>query len=122
MIPLSALFISVCIYDLKTNDKNDLDSLSIGTSSVIILFYLIYYLFEKLNQNEEFFIYSKIDFWIVAGLVMYSSGTFFTLVSSQNKFTEDQYRTTYNFIMSSFALFRNALFLVGFILLPKKKS
>lgn len=121
MMPMGMIFILVCIYDYVTSTTNQLDSLSIGTSSVIVLFYLIFYLIEQLEETNTTFIYSKPDFWIISGLVMYTSGTFFTLITSQSKFTEEAFRGTYMLILSSFSLLRNILFLVGFYILPKKE-
>jgi len=121
MLPLGVVFSFVCFYDFYTSPKNQLDSLSIGTSAIIILFYLIFYLYEQLNFTTEGFLYEKSDFWIIAGLVMYTAGTFFTLITSESKFTEENFRATYMLILSSFTLVRNLLFLIGFYMIPKRK-
>lgn len=120
MLPIGLVFFLICVYDFLTSAKNQLDSLPIGTGAVIILFYLIYFLFEQLNDTANTFLYTKPDFWIITGLVMYTSGTFFTMITSQSKYTEENFRATYMLILSTFTLLRNILFLVGFYILPKK--
>ena len=119
---LSAVFLYVCVYDFLTSDKNDLDSISIGTSSIFILFYLIYFLIEYINENNDLLFHKNTHFWIVAGLIMYLAGSFFTLISSSNKFTQEVFRPTYMIVITSFALLRNTLFLVGFFISKRTET
>ena len=66
------------------------------------------------------FIYTLDKFWIVASLLVYSTGTFFLFISAEAYFVDPVFTKNYILINNSFLLLKNIVFSIG--LLIKDKS
>jgi amino acid transporter len=64
--------------------KTNFDSISASIESVTIIILSIIYFFEQINQQQENFIYSSANFWIVLAIMVYLSGTLFLFIMARN--------------------------------------
>jgi hypothetical protein len=83
-----------------------------GTTLLIILFALIFFYFQLSNPNN-LFISSSPSFWIVSGILLYKTGTFFLFlyVNSLNQ----NAKANFYIINSIFYLLESVLFTIGFL-------
>lgn len=117
---LSILFIIfIVIYDLVTHFRF-IDSIPIGFESILILVFSFYYLYEQMNDVNNLFIYSRYQFWIVIGIMLYLAGSFFIfiLASHVNKVILDQFW----FLTNVFYSIMNILFAIAFFIGGKSKK
>lgn len=57
-----------------------IDSIQIGIETIIILVFSFYYLYERMNDTTTLYIYSNFHFWVILGVVLYLSGSFFIYI------------------------------------------
>lgn len=85
---LSALFIIVAIITLYRSfinlDSTKFDSIASSFSSLLLIIYSVYLLYEKIQIPDSTFVYGTFEFWIVVGLMIYFSGTFFLFLQAKN--------------------------------------
>jgi len=116
---LSAFFIVfTSIYNVQTNFRN-IDSIPIGVETILILVYSFYYLYEQMNDNSTLFIYSKYQFWIVIGFLIYLAGSFFIFIFS-SKWTSVDFFAKYWYVTNGFYAFMNLMFIIAFFMKAKK--
>ncbi len=60
---------------------NQLDNLSIGIESIILIILSLYYYFQVVRTSDDLMIYSRPNFWLVTAFLIYASGTFFLYIS-----------------------------------------
>lgn len=66
--------------------QNRIDSIPIGIESVLMILFSFYFLYDQVNNIQNTFIYNNYIFWIVLGIMIYLSGSFFIyLYASQSK-------------------------------------
>lgn len=72
------------VFDIAYNFSSHLsfDSIPVTIESILVISLCIYYFFEQLNKMQHEFIYSKPEFWAVAGIMLYLAGTFFLFVQA----------------------------------------
>lgn len=115
---LSILFIIfTSIYNVNTNFRN-IDSIPIGIETILIFIYSFYYLYEQMNDTTTLFIYSKYQFWVVIGFLIYLAGSFFIFIFS-SKWTKYDFFAKYWYITNGFYAFMNLMFIVAFYLKVK---
>jgi hypothetical protein len=115
IIGLSILFIIFLIFFYLANKKNTLviDSVPIGIETILILIYCFYYLYEQMNDVSTMFIYNKYSFWIILGMVIYLSGSFFIYVFA-NQFSKEI--NQYWFITNILSILKNIFFAIAIYL------
>ena len=87
----SPVFLSVCAYHFYLDlYKSNIDSISITIEYLFIIAYCLIYFFEELNEPNTTIIYTSYKFWIVLGILIYSTGTFFFFMQS-SELTEAQW-------------------------------
>lgn len=67
-----------------------IDSIPLSTSAVILIIFSILFLFEEIQSPRIGFIYSSPKFWIVVGIMIYFSGTFFYFLQFADFSAADQ--------------------------------
>lgn len=84
------LFITGCMYlvfyisyTLTEKTGVSIDSIQIGVETIIILVFSYYYLYERMNDTTTLFIYNTYQFWVVLGIVLYLSGSFFVYLFAE---------------------------------------
>ncbi len=102
---------------LKTTS---LDTIPIAVSSIVLISGSIFYLFETIQKPEITFVYSKQSFWVVVGIMIYFSGTFFLFLQFDSLSRADQLNFwTINLIC--FVL-KNIFFSISFTLKPENQQ
>lgn len=77
IIVISLLFIGFCLYNIINTPIKKFDSVQASIESILVIAYCIIYFYQQLNQPQVTFIYASYTFWIVIGILIYLSGTFF---------------------------------------------
>src|SRR5690606_7537286 len=88
---ISPLFIIFSIFQFLNSTSYYIDSLSITIENLIIICFTIFYFYEQLVLPQQNFIYSSFRFWIILGILIYSTGTFFFFLQS-DKLADDQWK------------------------------
>ena len=110
---------SVCSTFFNPAVKDNIDSISITVEYILLIVYSLFWFFEQLNEPNTTFIYSTHTFWIVVGILIYSTGTFFFFAQSNN-FTNDEWERWLP-INHIFTIVKNLAFTVA-IAIDKKPS
>jgi membrane-bound ClpP family serine protease len=99
--------------------SNHIDSIPITVEYILIIIFCLLFFFEEINEPNVNFIYSTYSFWIIIGILIYSTGTFFLFMQSENLSDEewDRWRII-NFV---FTLVKNIFFSIA-ILMKKEES
>lgn len=120
IIILSILFsLFLIIYNLTTKVVN-LDSIPIGFETILILFYSFYYLFEQTNDTTNLFIYTKYQFWIITGIMIYLSGSFFIYIFANQ--IDLKLLKQYWFLTYAFYVLKNIFFVVALFVYVKSQK
>lgn len=84
------LFLIFSIYQYLTDTQYVIDSLSITVEYLILICFSLFYFYEQLATPQEKFVYTSFRFWIILGILIYSTGTFFFFLQS-DKLTDAQW-------------------------------
>lgn len=115
----SIIFVlSATVYNIRTNFLN-IDSVPIGIETILILIFSFYYLYEQMNDTETLFIYTRYQFWIIIGFMIYLAGSFFVYIYASQ--IDPDLLKQYWFLTNIFYVFMNSFFVIG-ILVSRKKS
>ncbi len=74
---------------IKSNPEDEIDSLSISVEYILIIIFTLFYFYEEISIPQATFIYSTKAFWIITGILIYSAGTFFLFLFSENLSDEE---------------------------------
>jgi hypothetical protein len=105
------------IFTSLAGDSLTIDSIQIGIETIIILVFAYYYLYERMNDANTLFIYNTYPFWVVIGIVLYLSGSFFVYIFA-GFLTEDEIRR-YWVITNIFSIVKSILFAVALLIHAK---
>jgi hypothetical protein len=121
IIVLSSCFICflALFYALNKKDAIVIDSIPIGIETILILIFCFYYLYEQMNDVNTIFIYNKYTFWIILGIIIYLSGSFFIYVFA-NQFSKEI--SKYWFITNILSILKNIFFTIAIVLNAQKVS
>lgn len=97
-----------------------LDSLAIGVESIFVLAYSSYFFYEQVNNPSVLFIYNDYKFWIITGIMIYLSGSFFIYIFA-NQIPSQQIIQYWNFIYI-FSAVMYILFSIGILILGLKPT
>lgn len=123
IIYFSMAFVVFLFIYIPTAEFKRIDSIPIGMETLLILTYSFYYLFVQMNNSRVLFIYNQYQFWIVVGMMLYLSGSFFLYIFA-NLLPTEQVRK-YWFIIDIFLIIKNIAFTIAilvFALQPRKKT
>ena len=115
---LSPLFILFAIFQFLNSQNKSIDAISITIEYILIIVFCIFYFFEEINQPNATFIYASYNFWIITGIFIYSTGTFFLFMQSDNLTTAEWEQ--WSIINYIFTILKNLFF--GIALVMKKDS
>ena len=100
----------------SSGGQSDIDSISITVEYILLIIYCLFFFFEELNEPNTTFIYSSHRFWIVVGILIYSTGTFFLFMQSNNLNDEEWNRwLIINYI---FTIIKNVFFGIAILIKP----
>lgn len=115
IIAISPIFFMFAIFQFFNPEvKNNIDSISITIEYILLIIYSLFYFFEELNEPNTTFIYSSHSFWIVVGILIYSTGTFFFFMQSNNLSDEEWYR--WSVINDIFTIIKNLFFSIAIVI------
>lgn len=80
IVILSVIFLAFLLVHINMARMERIDSVPIGVETVLILFYACCFLFEQLNDQRILFVYSRYQFWVAIGCMLYLSGSFFVYI------------------------------------------
>ena len=106
-----AFLIFTIVQYLTSGAKNDIDNISITVEYILLIIYCLFFFFEELNEPNTTFIYSSYRFWIITGILLYSTGTFFLFMQSSN--LSDSQWDRWLIINYVFTTIKNLLFCVA---------
>ncbi len=106
------------VYNFIIKSILDYDYIFQAVEFILLLAFCILYLFQKVKNNKSEFVYNTYDFWLVAALLLYCAGTFFSfLVITSEKRTPDIIEFEY---ISRFGnIFKSILITVAFTINSK---
>lgn len=94
-----------------------IDSIQIGIETIVVLVFSFYYLYEKANDTTTLYIYSSYTFWIVIGMVIYLSGSFFIYLFADSLSMEEV--SKYWFVTNILSILKNIFFTIGIVVNSK---
>lgn len=124
IIKLSTIVFTIIVItnlylNIRDSNKETFDSIPISISAITLIIYSIFYLFDKMQNPEIGFIYSTSNFWIVVGIMIYFSGTFFLFL--QYSTLSNQEQESFWIINLICIILKNIFFAIAFYL-PKEKE
>jgi hypothetical protein len=110
------LFIGISIFDLSQTNAESFDSLPTVVECLILIALSIFYFYEQLTDSSSLFLYNTANFWIIVGVILFFSGSFFVFIYAQSNAHLPGFNTTFKLIMGISSLIENILFLIAFII------
>lgn len=110
------LFAAFSFYDYSITPGNDFSYQPLAAECLILLVYLIYFFYEKIQINTSVPIYQTKIFWIAVAFIIYSSGNFFLFLYSNNPVKDEEYFFQYTIIYSTFAILKNIALCTGILI------
>ncbi|MFL5788804.1 MAG: hypothetical protein ACJ748_12170 [Flavisolibacter sp.] len=117
---ISTLFVLFLIVYYCTTKPRSIDSIPIGLETIIILLYSFYYLYEQMNNTANLFIYNKYQFWIVTGIMIYLSGSFFIYIFANQ--IDRKLLMRFWFLTNAFYVLKNVFFAIGILIHVKQEK
>lgn len=109
LLVASFLLFTVFIITYFINvEFNMIDSIPIGVESILVILFSIYFLYQEINQATTVFLYNKPKFWIIAGFLIYLSGSFFIFLYA-NQVPKDELNSLWS-IINVLNLLKNLFF------------
>lgn len=115
-IPIFLLF---SLYQYISGLSDKIDSLSITVENLILICFTLFYFFEQLVEPQDKFVYTSFRFWIILGILIYSTGTFFFFLQS-DKLSDDQWKDWS--LINYFCTILKIIFFSVAILMKKENS
>lgn len=113
---LAALFLVFSIFDLTQTKAESFDSLPTVFECLILIALSIFYFYEQLTDSSSLFLYNTPNFWVIVGVILFFSGSFFVFIYAQSNSHLPGFNTTFKLIMGISSLIENILFLIAFII------
>lgn len=113
IVSVSIAFIAFLIFYYLFAKAKSIDSIPIGIETILILIFSFYYLYEQIQDTETLFIYTKYPFWIIIGMLIYLSGSFFIYIYASYLPTKEIAK--YWIFTNVFAILKNIFFAIAII-------
>ena len=117
LITSCSFLIFLTIYGATITAKG-IDSIPIGIETILILLFSFYYLYEQMNDTETLFIYSKYQFWVIIGFMLYLAGSFFIYIFAN----QTKEALNYWYFTNIFSILKNIFFSVAVFIYTKQRS
>jgi hypothetical protein len=114
MIVISILFLTFIVLYYSLEKYRIIDSIPIGLETILVLIGCFYYLFEQMNDTNNLFIYSKYQFWIISGIMIYLAGCFFIYIFGSQ--LDKEFLVKYWFLTNIFYIIKNIFFCTAILL------
>lgn len=118
ILVLSSAFIifSSIYYFLERGET--IDSIPIGIETIFVLLYCFYYLYEQMKNTDTLFIYNTSTFWVVVGLMIYLSGSFFIYIFAN----QSKEALHYWYFTNIFSILKDILFVLAIVINARTKE
>ena len=117
-----AFIIFLSIYTILAKIKQ-IDSLSIGIESILVLSFTFYFLYELVSKPSTTYIHIDYRFWISLGIIIYLASTFFIYIyADQLSYKEI---SKFWFLTWIFYILKSVFFFIGMLVYyhqPKKNA
>jgi len=111
-----SFFVFLAVYFVSAKYSR-LDSIPIGLETLLILIFSFYFLFELTNNSKDTFIHYNFRFWVVIGMIIYLSGSFFIyLYANQLSTTEGK---KFGILIDFFYILKNIFFAIAIFIFYK---
>lgn len=120
IIYISLAFATFNVYHTISSNHRGLDSIPIGIETILIFLYCFYYLYTQMSDLGDVFIYSKYQFWVIVGFMVYLGGSFFIYIFFN--ILDRKIVLEYWFLTYVFYIIKNILFAIGISLYGKQKQ
>ena len=115
-------FLLYAVYDYLNSPPDTFDSIPSVTEAILVIIFSIFYLFEQIRTPRVFFIYSVDKFWIITGLLIYHTGTFFLFIFTESYIKDPGFWENYVTINNLFLLLKNLFFSIGLLIKNKQNE
>jgi hypothetical protein len=113
----SFLFYCLAFFDSILGKISQFDSLPAGFESILLLVYSLFFIYEKVINNTLNF---NGFTWVVIGLIIAFSGTFFLFILTQKNFENQVFIITYGYIVAIFNIIKFTFLSIGIYTENKK--
>lgn len=116
-LTLVLLFFSVAFWfniNIIKGEIHLFNGFLIGSVAIPIIICSMSYYYIQINKLENLFIYKQPSFWIVSGILIYKSATFFLFLYTNN--LEQSEKAKFYVINSIFYIIQNIFFTISFTL------
>ena len=111
------------IYDYWISPSDRFSYKPVAAECLILLIYIIYFFYEKIQTITLIPVYQTKIFWIAVAFIIYSSGNFFLFLYANNAIKDDDFNFQYTLVYSTFAILKNIALSVGILIdEPDSKS
>lgn len=105
------IFLGFTTIQFINADTSYIDSISITVENIIIIIFCMLYFFEEISTPQVSFVYSTTSFWLIVGILIYSTGTFFLFMFSEN-LSDDEWEK-WSIINYVFTILKNVCFSIA---------
>ena len=93
--------------------KGHFSYIPLAVECLVLVIYIIYFFFEKIQISTPIPIYTTCIFWIAVAFIFYCSGNFFLFLYSNVAIKNEQFQSQYTVIYSTFTILKNILLCLG---------
>ncbi len=115
-------FFIFCIYDYLTSKHGIIDFDPVVVECIVMLLFLIYFLYEKINNDDSELLHETRTFWIAVAFFIYFSGNFFLFLYSRTMTKDKSFMVQYTLIFSTIVIIKNLFILIALLLKSKNNE
>lgn len=109
-------FILFSGYDYFITEKATFSYVPLVVECLILLVYILYFFYEKVQTYTTIPIYQNKIFWIGVAFTIYCAGNFFLFLYANNVTKNAEFLYYYTLIYSTFTILKNILLSIGIII------
>ncbi len=115
-------FTAFCIYDYISSKHGFIDFDPVVVECIVMLLFLIYFLYEKINNDDSELLHETRTFWIAVAFFIYFSGNFFLFLFSRTMTKDKSFMVQYTLIFSTIVIIKNLFILIALLLKSKNRG
>lgn len=120
MIIITSFFFVGFVYFFNFVYHNRLDSIPIGTETLLLLIIGIYFFYEQFKNPQLLYVYGHYCFWITMGILVYLCGSFFIFLRGDSITAAE--KDQFWFLTYVFEIVKNICFGVAIVVLSRKPN
>lgn len=110
------LFTAYSLYNYSNTQQGQFDYKPLAAECLILLIYIIFFFYEKIQIITSVPIYQSKIFWIAVAFIIYCAGNFFLFLYSNNAIKNEEFGFYFTVIYSTCAIFKNIALCVGILI------